>query len=253
MIKIIGHSVVVLMVCILSTEAGNCPNLDTTTTSFTKSLDLNPDVKASINNKIKAFTPNITCSIASASVSVSGEMNDCCNSADEIISDGDKSVEGTLTATATVGGNLWGTTYNDTKTKTVLGSTYTYTVGVDLGLPLSVTLTPSCTVGFIKKECVSKEWWYGNFDVAAAPTIAITASGNFALERNGNEVVNKDFEVTPISVTATMHGIVGYNTADSDSGAYGDADINSITATISFKIPLVLDWSHPFNIWPPAE
>ncbi len=232
------------------TFGANCPNSpqDTSVKSYTKTVEASGDLIDSINDKIKSFTPSLTCEVSSGSASATGTMENCCDGQEEKVN-GVKSVSGSVSISGSVGGNLWGTSYETSKSKTIFNTTYTFDVGAELGLPLNVDLSSQSTVGYVKNECDAEEWWYGEFSISATPSIEITANGEYCIKVNGDDKFDGEFEVTPLNVTVNMHRDLGYNTEDSECGGYSEAEIDDITATISFKIPGLIDWSKAFNIW----
>ncbi len=202
---------------------------------------------SSINTALEKL-PNLTASISAGSASVSGTQENCCNGQSPI-ANGKKSASGGTTITGSVGGNLWGYTYEDTKTGHIplVGDTL-FEVEVVFGIPVTIPINASANIGYVYDQCEGKDWVYGDVTVNLTPQVAVTINASACLSVDGHEFDPAEFNITPAQLDLSCTGTLGYNSSDSACGAYGTTAVESIIYTASIQIP-GFSWSREFIIY----
>ncbi len=230
-------------------HGANCPNgvSDTEERTYTKTLSASGDLLEKINTAFKKI-PKVEAEISSGSVTGSGTMKNCCNGDSEIVN-GIKSVAGSVDITGTVSGNLYGDSFEYTKTGHIWGIGDTeFKVNLTLGVPLSVEVDSSASVGYVYNGCDSEQWTYGGFSVGLDANIQVTLDVKTCINIDEEPFAEADFNVTPASVDVACSGDVGYNTESSESGGYGSASVDNITFTASIDI-LGFSWSESYVVY----
>lgn len=171
---------------------------------------------------------------ASTSADITAEVFDCCD-ADTIVSDGKKSLSGTVSASATINKTLSPIDFDFSRNWWGCGE-----VGViaEVGPYIEVSPSVSATVSGTLDECGSDNW-------GASGTATGTLTGG--LQSNIVAVVCDESTYVELNASATT-GVTGTISWNSNSGTSGTACVHDLTGDVTATAELPLFGRKSFPI-----
>lgn len=218
--------------------AANCPSMDQTVRSWGGSAEakIPDDFVDNLNASIKALLPTLTCEIdKGASVVGAGTKQNCCDDG-TVVSDGLKNADLTATLSGLISGTLAGGKYSKTYPVDMGWTTFNIKVGFDVGLSIGCAGSGTVSGGYTQDDCLDTAWGYGGLTLNLVPTCGPIISGEICIE-TASKTNGLSMSISPLDVSASFTGAVGYNTAESECGWYGSTVLNNVRCTTSMDIP----------------